>query len=528
MTWFSLPITQPDNRAAFADADGAAAWLARQPQANAPAMQAELARQVQWLNGWTMPARERFKTLEALRKAIFAADAECLRRFDNRPLPLAAGEQALLDTSRRLWRACAVGYLHCLRACLDGDPSLAAHAARVAHRAVTSLRMEQASGYAGGSDPAGDFWRTLHAVLASAERLGVARAPVSDRRLGETTESSVGGQYAMILLLHLARPFELSRGQFAAAGRWFARWREQAAVLDAPDDSRKGHCAALDLAQDNAIHEHGAAAIPRWLALSGVLRKMRQRLEALAAGDTPEHLKLGGGLSAEACTALLNILADNLRNPLPPPRPAPPGAPELALLSGVESIYRQLGGKDLKPTAAGLLGDRRMHEQIVLFGHAARAGADDAEKPETWRIVREEGGVLHLCRSTDGGTARLGARALLAIRRPGETRYVLANIGSLHTASDGTLHAMLRMLPGKARTLVAEIRERVGGKLSRHPALLLPAVDAAGAPPSVVLPAGLPARAQSIELHGDDGTAIRLDARIEHGSDYERWTCTAG
>jgi hypothetical protein len=59
--------------------------------------------------------------------------------------------------------------------------------------------MEQLSCHLGGVAPDGEFWRTLHAVLVSAETLGVARDLVEDRLLGETKESSTSGQYAMAL-----------------------------------------------------------------------------------------------------------------------------------------------------------------------------------------------------------------------------------------------------------------------------------------------------------------------------------------
>lgn len=527
MTWFSLPPTQGGNTAAFADADGAGGWLMRQPQANAPAMQAELAQQIARLNAYAMPARERFKTLEVLRKTLFAVAVECQRRFENRPLPLASGEQAALDTARDLWRACTVGYLHCLRAVLDGDPTLAGQGARVAHRALASLRMEQASSYAGGVEPDAGFWRTLHGVLAAAERLDCARLPVADRLLGETAESTVGAQYAMALLLHLARPFALSRGQLGAATRWFARWREQATVLAAPDDPRPGHCVALDLALDAPTHRGpGAAAEPRWLALSGVLRKMRQRLEALAAGDTPESLKLGGGLSAEACTGLLKTLTENLKLPPAPLATAGADAPAAALLSGLDHIYRQLGGKSLKALDdASLLRDRRAHEQIALFGHVVRTDEEVAAQGETWRIAASAGRTLHLCRAAGSGEARLSPRALIGLRLPGQARYALARIASLRMDSEGTLHAFAQQLPGTVQTVVAEVRERVSGRNERHPAFLLPALDAVGSPAQVLLAAGLPARAQTISLLAEDGAALRLDYCAERGSDYERWVC---
>ena len=138
MTWFSLPKRQANNTAAFFDADGASRWLSTQPQANAALMVAELLRQIEALNGFSIPARERFKILEVLRKSVFSASGESSRRYENKPLPLLPAEQLAFETARRLWRAFALAYLHCLRACLDGDRALLAHSARVAHRVLAS------------------------------------------------------------------------------------------------------------------------------------------------------------------------------------------------------------------------------------------------------------------------------------------------------------------------------------------------------------------------------------------------------
>ena len=70
----------------------------------------------------------------------------------------------------------------------------------VAHRVLACLRMEQLNCYLAGADLAEGFWCYLHAVLASAEQFGVAREPVEDRLLGETSESTLSGQYCICLL----------------------------------------------------------------------------------------------------------------------------------------------------------------------------------------------------------------------------------------------------------------------------------------------------------------------------------------
>jgi len=536
MTWFSLPVTQPDNRAAFADSAAAEAWLAQQPQANVAAMQIELTRQIQALNAYRMAPRERFKTLEVLRKVLFTIDGDAQRRFENRPIPLWSSEQVALDTSRRLWQSCTVGYLHCLRACLDDTPEVADLKAKIAHRTMSCLRREQMTSYLGMLEMEGEFWRNLHAVLASAEQMGVARDPVSDRLLGETSESTVSGQYAMILLLHLARPFELSRNQFAAATRWLARWREQAEITATPDSRPKSHSIALDLSLDRPTMAPGSApGIPRWLALDNVLRKMRKRVESLAAGESPEELKLGSGISSAACSALLKTLTENLKHPLPIAAPAEVGSPAAKVAVGLENIHRQLGGKSLKQAEEPSSINRREQEQIAIFGHVARTSEEaNASKPESWLLAAASdsaalagaaSGELQLCRPPGNGDARLNNKCLLAVQLPGASRFALATVYRLCMHADGSLHAVARLLPGEPLPLVAEVGERPMGKVSRQPAFLLPGAEPVDAPPSVFLPAGVPARALSIKLHHPQPLAIKLSSCIERGSDYERWIC---
>jgi hypothetical protein len=530
MTWFSLPETQADNKAAFFDSDSAAVWLEGQPQANALVMLDGFVAQIEAFNGYCAAPRVRFKTLEVLRKAIFAVSGECQKRFENKPLPLLPAEQGVADTTRRLWRACAVGYLHCLRACLARDSSIVRHSAEVAHRVLACLRMEQRNGYLAGAELEGEFWHTLHSVLASAEQLGVTREPVEDRLLGETSESTVNGQYCMVLLLHLACPFALSRGQFAAASHWFARWREQATVLDKPDESPKSCCIALDLSQDKPIHDNlHAARFGRWLSVTKVLRKIYQRLERLAKGESPESLKLGSGLSTEACVALLNVLSDQLKYPRQGASEAFGQIPSITVAAGLENIHRLLGGKGLKESAAAVspYGSYLSGEQIAVFGHVVR-NTDGVEenKTETWRMAKQGPGELQLLRPAGSGEARLVLKGLLAVQLPQHEHCSLATINCLSSRNDGNLVVIASLFSGNPVPLLAEIREKTTGKTSRHPAFMLPEEEG-GSPPSVFLPAGLPPRALSIRFHEaleQSPLRLRLLDLLERGGDNERWS----
>ena len=536
MPGFTLPETQATNTAAFSDALTATAWLGSQPQANAPAMLAELLIQIEAFNTFSISPRERFKVMEALRKTIFAVSGECQRRYEGKPLPLLSSEQTMLEWTQRLWRTCTVGYLHCLQACQAQDPGIAGEGARVVHRVLTCLRMEQMAAYLASTDPGAEFWGLLHAVWSCAEKMGVTHEPVVDRLLAETSESTVSGQYCMAVLLHLACPFSLSRTQFAAACRWLARWRELAKVLVKADERPKSCCIALDLAQGRPIHEAAESAqVARWISVGAILRKMSQRLELLAAGELPEILKLGSGLSSEACVALLNLLCERFHSPLSTAPESVGEVPPALVAVGLDNLYRLLGGTGLKdPAATPSFGSKLSADQIAVFGHVVRT-QEKSGKVERWLIVRQAPGVLNLLRSPDCGDSRLAFRSLLAFQMPAAQTFELGVVSSVCARnkkdradenSAGLSVSVIR-LAGDPQPVLAEIREKSTGRTSVHPAFLLPAQGEQ--PASVVLPASLHARAASIRfLDGREQAAIslQLSTIIERGSDHERWSCT--
>lgn len=532
MTGFPLPATPAVNLPAFRDAESASLWLARQPQANLPAMLSGLLDQLEAFNRHDLSPRERFKTLEVLRKAVFAVGDGCRRRCEGKPLPLAAAEQATLDSARRLWRNYAAGYQRCLQACLDGDSSLSRRSARVAHRMAFCLRMEQLTGYAGSAAPGPGFWKSFHALFLATERLGCAGEAVEDRLLGETRASSVSGQYAMALMLHLAQPFSLSGGQLAAAVRWLARWRERVRIAARPDAEAKFPPLLLDLSADAPLrHGEGEAHLPRWLVLDAVLGKIRERCAALAAGESPESLKLGDRLSAESCMALLETLAGRLPRP-PQVFPADTGGmPELSVGAGLTVIHRLLGGEGLEEALhpASSADHRLTSEQLAVFGHVVREAPPSAETGlERWRLAYRERNELVLLRLPGSGTSRLALRGLLAIRR--QEGCLLAVITGLRQCEDGILCCTVSPLSGDAAPRGVEVRDRITGKVARHPAFLL-AAGKDRRQDLLLTPAGVMGRASGVRFLDGGGQPLpelRLAECLERGGEVDFWRVAAG
>lgn len=524
MTWFSLPPMRSGAPPPFVDKAGCEAWLATQPLANAAQMQDELASRLEDLNVWAMAPAERYRVLEALRKTVLAIEVESVKRYEHRPLPLSAVEKKSLDASCRLWRELTTGYLHCLRACLDGGADIGCDAAKVCHRAISAARREQLARYRGGMAIPGVWWRKLHAIYAAAEQLGVEAQTVADRLLAETRESTVSGHYAMALLLHLARPAELSRSQFAAAVRWLARWREQAAVVASLHEVAGARCVVADLSADTPLHfGETAPAMPRWLLIEAVLGKLKGRVRSLQEGESPEALKLGSGLPAEACIALLQQLHGSLQNP-PPPPPAPRDkARSVGLVASVEQIHRLLGGPSLGAEGSpSAVSTRREHEQIAIFGRVVKpeAGGVAEIATDAWQVVTESAGELLLYRPPGpAGDCRLLCRTLAGVRDGAVVR--LGVVRSIVQADDGGVFAVLRLLPGPGLPMVALAHEKGSNRALRLPAIFVPAAANASMPASIVVPGGIVARLARLEIP-DLPAGLRLGEAIDRGANFER------
>ncbi len=512
--------------ALFRDAAGAERWLATQPQANVPAMLANLHSQIEAFGQVTVTPRERFRTLETLRKAVFSVAGASQRRFENKPLPLAPVEREVLDAVCRLWKTCATAYQICLDACAKGDPALSNRAARVAHRVSACLRREQMQCYAAGVEPGADFWKRQHAAFLTAERLGVAAEPVEDRLLAETRESTIAGQYAMAVMLYLARPYVLASGHFATVVRWLVRWREQAAILSAPSPDRRGGEVLLDLAGAAPIdNASGTPQLPRWLSLDRVLRKIRSRMAALDAGESPESLKLGSGLPAATCRMLLEDLAGHLQRPPFGLAGVSDNMPRLAVGTGLHRIHSLMGGEglqaELNPNVS--VDDRLFKEQLAVFGHVVREVSSEEQQPlESWRLAFKEREELVVLRAPNDGSSRLALRSLLAIRQ--RDHFLLAVITGIQQRDDGLLHAVINLFPEGALPRAIEMRDKTTGRVARHPVFEVTASD--GNTRLLLMPGGLMQRAATARFFDAEGKPLpdfRLGDCLERGGEVDFW-----
>ncbi|MGE5493503.1 MAG: hypothetical protein ACM31P_19770 [Actinomycetota bacterium] len=511
MSPIELPDPGPAETLPFRDADGASAWLARQPQAQPAQMQAALQKAMASVDASDIPAAARIGILDRLRSAVVLAQASLEPRYTRKPLPLPDAEAETFYAARRLWRALAIAYLRVV-------PQLSGPAAALPlHRAVTALRAEHFAHLLAAYEVPVQVLKLLHEVLAAADSLGVQHTALADPDYTHIAESHIAGHVAWAFLLQFADPYRLSPAQLAVANRAFSRWRELAAFRMHPDDSSRARDLPLmDILGNDGLAEGG----PRWIDVRSVTRKIRNRIESLDAGEKPEALKLGRELSATACTRLLSQLDEALR-----PARAPIGGEkgDVALVFGVENIYGLLSGERFSSGASQPAHRTVDHRRLAVFGFDNQVSVSPMgarkriEVPtEAWQMA--EG---YVTRRPDAGARLLSPCLVARDYGPGQVP-LLGVLGGLHVSLGGRLRASVQWYsPQVQATVVPAVPEN--GIPARAPAFVVASSHGL----SLVLPAATAVRPGArLVIEGEGQSAVVLGQVLERGGDFVRYGAT--
>lgn len=117
---------------------------------------------------------------------------------------------------------------------------------------------------------------------------------------------------------------------------------------------------------------------------------------------------------------------------------------------------------------------------------------------------------------------------LLAIRR--QEGCLLAVITGLRQCEDGILWCTVSPLSGDAAPRGVEIRDRITGKVERHPAFLL-AAGKEGRQDLLLTPAGVMGRASGVRFldgRGQPLSELRVDDCLERGGEVDFWRVASG
>lgn len=527
----SLPAVSATAEPEFSDPLSCKAWLEHVPLANVAEAQRQLLGQLGLFNQLECGAPLRLETLEALREAVAFVQIEQAKRFTNRALPMAVAEAAVFESTTQLWEQMRIGYLHCLAA----GPASQAQGALIAQRLLAYSGLKMFHHYRAYRQIPGADWRDLHQTYARAEELGVADTEVKDFLNRDVQVATPRIQYVRALLLGLANPNELTRRQLSFVGFLLERWAEKVALSAAPVEEEGMPPLIVDLASDKPAERltgAGDASIvqARYLDSTRLAKSLKNRIGLLRKGESPAKLALGEDCVQPSCEQMLVFLFRQWCQPRQPRALDRKRVASQALAcNDMAAIHYYVLGKPFRQPGLQTELTQRERDQIATFGRVSTKDEDDYSAVhgfllEHWQVEDENVSGLRMVRSAASPGKRFAHGQLVAVR-PGDAKsFMLAQVRWLMQASQGDLHAGLRLLPG----LPAAIAVRAYGlnvTAEKYvSALRLAEVAALRSPATLILPSGWYKPRRVVEVYLQQPMRARLLELTERGPDFERVT----
>jgi len=511
MHWLSLPEPSRKIEAAFHDPASARDWLARQPQTLALYMLGALHSQIEAIDAAAFPPAATIELLGLLRSAAVPVQASVEPRFFRKPLPLPEEDQRCFELAQQLWTSLGIAYLRRVPHLLPVDRSLPLN------RAASAFRQAEYCHFQASRQCPLLLDQLLFAVLAEASRYELLRQSIGDPDFPQLGEANIGGHLAWAFMLRLIDPYRLTATELIVANRAIRRWRELSSFQSEPDADKKSRTVDLQPLFGDDLPE----GMPRWLNLRTVDRKIRQRIDSLQAGESPEALKLGRELSASACISLLAELESGLHAP---PHKATGETGQVDLFFGGENAFAIFNGELLNPpgklesTSASLA-----HDRMAMFGFDQAARIPSAVKKlklpcETWAMSN---GMAVRPAALDN--VRRMSPCLIATRQEQTPR--LGVLFGLQTMADGALTCGLHWYEEEVE---AGWLKRLGPpnpNAPRVPAFLLES----DATLSLILPVNAGVRLETgLALEGTSVAHVVPFDTLERGVDYVRYACRRG
>lgn len=430
MHLLSLPKPQARVALAFQSIEDERDWLAKQPQTQPLLMLNALYEQIAALDAADLAPQTALSLLNTLRKVAVPQQAAIEVRYTRKALPMQVGDQKCFEVAHRVWTALGIAYLRLA-------PQLETEQATLAlNRAACGIRLAQYCHFLAACECPPLLNELLFATLAQCISNNSLHTPLPDPDFPHLGDSNSAGHISWALLLHLIDPYRLSAPQLAVANRGLSRWRELALFEPTFDESAKG----LTLDLSSAFPAPSAASnVHLWLNIRSIVRKLRNRIDSLTAGESPESLKLGKELSTTATLRLLNQMMDRLKQYKPQTSTE---IGEIALSFGTENAYAILKEELLNPH--GGLNQKAAtiaHQRMALFGFDRLSQMPSAVKrlnveSEDWNMV--DGKALRL---PNERSVRRISPCLISTRTNNHPR--LGVMTGLQLTTSGTLAAEL-------------------------------------------------------------------------------------
>lgn len=530
----SPALPEPAQSPLFSDAITCRQWLKTLPLTNVPLAHAALTAQVELLNRIPLAPLERLKINELLREPIAFVQLEMAKKYLGKPLPLETVQLNHWNSVVGLWATLGAAYRLSLQACLEGDSSVAAHAALITQRCLRYTGLQLLEHYRIYREIEKGEWQQAHELYALAEQQGYAMDVVRDSLNKQTDSATCASSYAQILLTNLADPYRLTPRQLSLLERWLDKWGVRVTIAAAPPEDASLSLIGVDLASSAppvVVRDSIKLANPRYLDTDRLAITFRKRIKQLRKNEDPAALGLGDDCVQPDCEALLTVLYQHWCEFAPKRRNfnRRPGGDKAQAALGMAAIHFFLGReKPFKQPGEKEKFSKREIEDLQFFGRIS----DQTEKLhisqlgfglETWQI-QDEGALGFRLARPDKGGMRISLKQLIAIRPASSNIYALGVIKWLIFPTNDGLNIGVRILPGAPLAIAVRPVSLMTDATGKYvQSFLLPDMPVLKETANLVLPPGWFAPGRLVEIHtGEESMTVKLHNLIEKGSDYER------
>lgn len=520
MNWFALTPLKDLPPPVFSDAAGAQAWLIqarREPLKLAMLITEQLDRlQSAPLNGVA-----RAPILEILRADTFAALVANRPVFAGQPRPLPPRPFTALSINQRLLGSLSTGYLQCVEDFAATENIDATWIAIAAHRAMIGIKFAIEDHFLAGMEAPAILWQRAFALVNLTQKLGIENTAVADPVFTDWGQSTVAHVYAVLAMTALSDPYGIGRDEYAMIQRLVSRWRDLPVVRVTRDNDEKKRWVNLRQFEAPA---RAVSKDPAWMEVSQVRSKLRKRIEALQAGETPESLHLGKDIDAPRALATLDRLRRKIKEAYDPSRAQQTqlGGDSIFLTCGIEEGYSLITSTRYNANPkAGAGADRVLNERMAIFGRHSVITSLAGDKPkfgDEWAVIAQYGNHMRIVNSVDAVHSPL-APGLLVTFKEGDKHH-LGRLTRTVIRQSGKMEVSLTKLPGEPK---ATESHTVGSSNQlRFPLLLLSAVPEINQPMIALLPSGAGVGPKQVMMTNLAGAQqIALGPLMDRGANYD-------
>jgi hypothetical protein len=222
----SVPNRTPPKKASF-DGNPASVkeWIGTLPMANIGSTTRLLFQALNELNHQDIPAQQRFRSLELLRKPVNFVTERMKKHYVGHPLPLDAKNLKIAHLSREIIQLLATGYKILVMEQIAGvgrrDKKLLITAI---HRATKLLSAVLLKAYQVYEPYPQSVWLEIHSLYRYAENNRLHNTKIHDEQGIERKPSTIAEAYKQVLLLALACPYRLRHNEVEGIYQALEKW----------------------------------------------------------------------------------------------------------------------------------------------------------------------------------------------------------------------------------------------------------------------------------------------------------------